>query len=307
MSRFAAVDVGSNSVKLLVAERGPDGAWVPLSQRTEVTRLGRGVDQTGALAPERMAATLEAVTSLVSEARSLGARDVAAVGTSAARDARNGAEFLSQLKAATGLELEILSGDDEARLCFLAVQHDFGRQGNRPVVAVDVGGGSTEIIYGTPEGTVQFRHSFDVGSVRLTERHVRTHPVPSDQARALRDEVTRTFAALPPPPADARVVGVSGTPTTLYAALEGIEPYDPDRVHGAEMTTAALLGFAERLAGLTVEQRIRTYRIHPGRADVLCAGAWILGGALDRLGANTCVVSDRGVRWGLLYERFGST
>lgn len=309
MSRFAAIDVGTNAVKLLVAERLPrpgSGAdWRLVHERSEVTRLGRGVDRTGELSAEGARDTVRAITAMAQEARELKAEQLVAVGTSAARDAKNGGDFLQAVVQSAGVEFEILSGLQEAELCFRAVWNDFGHNPPRPLVAIDVGGGSTELIYGNLDGSLAYRQSFNIGSVRLTERFIKAHPIASDEARALRSEVARTFAPLPPPPAGTEVICVGGTPTTICAAMERMEKYDPERIHRARLETTAIGALAGELAALPVEQRIRDYKIHPGRADVLCAGAWVLWGALDRLGAQSGMVSERGVRWGLLDQRFG--
>lgn len=311
MSRFAAIDVGTNAVKVLVADReertqpGAGAEWRLVHERSEVTRLGRGVDRTGELSEESVEATVEAIGSMAEEAREQGAEEVVAVGTSAARDARNGRDFLEAVQTRTGITLEILSGAQEAELCFRAVWNDFGRFPPRATVAIDVGGGSTEVIYGNPDGAIAYRHSFDLGSVRLTERFITQHPIPSDEAGALRGEVARAFAALPPPPLGAELVSVGGTPTTLYAAMQRMEKYVSNRIHGARVDTKVIGAFAGELAALPVEKRIREYHVHPGRADVLCAGAWVLWGVLDRLGGESTVLSERGVRWGLLDQKFG--
>jgi exopolyphosphatase/guanosine-5'-triphosphate,3'-diphosphate pyrophosphatase len=297
--RYAAIDIGTNSVLLLVAERR-DGRFAAVAERAEITRLGRGVDRTGALSEEGMQATLRCLESYAAEARALGARQIAAIATSAARDASNGERFLAQARERAGMSVEIISGDEEAELAFAAATSDFG---NGPLVVVDIGGGSTEFIYG--EGKVQYRRSFDVGSVRLTERFVTAHPVPAPERAAVRAHLRDAFAALPPPPAEARLIGIAGTVTTLYAVQHRVDPYDAARVHGRDLHRAELAALAEALCGASLEERRRMPGLQPGRADVICAGALILEAAMDRLGATSCTVSDRGVRWGLLARRFG--
>ena len=176
MSRLAAVDVGTNSVLLLVAERGEDGAVHPVREEAEITRLGRGVDRTGVLSPEGMEATLDVLARYASLARADRARALVVTATSAARDARNGAEFLARAQERAGVAVEILSGDEEARLSYLAVAEEFGDEaGAAGLLVIDVGGGSTEFVHGRGRA-VEFRKSLDIGSVRLTERCVATDP-----------------------------------------------------------------------------------------------------------------------------------
>lgn len=309
MSRYATIDIGTNSVLLLVAERAPDGRFQAVLERAEITRLGRGVDQTRILAPEAMEGTLACVAAFAEEARRLGAQEIAVSATSAARDARNGQEFLDAARTRAGVEVEIISGDLEARLSFAAVRADFATEPQRPLVVLDIGGGSTELIYGgagADADKVQFRRSFDVGSVRLTERFVTGHPIPAADRARLTDHLARTFAALPDPPANARLVGVAGTVTTLFAVQHRIDPYDAARVQGGSLGLGELRQLAQRLCGLPLEERRKLPGLQPKRADVICAGAFILVAAMERLGTQECVVSDRGLRWGLLAHRFGA-
>ncbi|HET9157413.1 MAG TPA: Ppx/GppA family phosphatase, partial [Myxococcaceae bacterium] len=204
MSRLAAVDVGTNSVLLLVAERTSDGVVRPVREEADITRLGRGVDRTGVLSPEGMDATLEVLSRFAALARTDGARALVVTATSAARDARNGAEFLSRVRERTGTNVEILSGDEEARLSYLAVAQDFAAEaGEAGLLAIDVGGGSTEFVHGR-ERQILFRQSLDIGSVRMTERCVRTDPPTLAEQEAIRTAVRTALARLPPFPRDVR-------------------------------------------------------------------------------------------------------
>jgi len=306
MARFASIDIGTNSVLLLVAEKQPDGTFTPVIERAEITRLGRGVDKTRTLSPEGMAETLKAVIAFADEARHSGAQDIAVSATSAARDATNGKEFLDAAKKRARVTVEIISGELEAQLSFTSAYSDFARNTpDRPLVVLDIGGGSTEFIYGETDGKVRFRHSFDVGSVRLTERFITGHPVPAAEREQLRKHLRDTFSALPPPPERFRLVGVAGTVTTLYSVLHAIDPYDSARVHGQSLPRAELTALATKLCDLPLEERRKLPGLQPKRADVICAGALILEAALERLNASECLVSDRGLRWGLLAHRFG--
>lgn len=312
--RFAAIDVGTNTVLLLVAERG-DGGFAPVAERAEITRLGRGVDRSGLLAPEAIRETVEVLARFAAEARSLGAREIACVATSAARDAGNGAAFFEAVQAGAGLEPEIISGAEEARLVYRSAWRDFGLGGGPgmpagpPLAVLDVGGGSTEFTWGdtpTPQGRV----SLQLGAVRLTERLVAGDPVGQETLAQLRSAAAEAMrdlrklegmAELP----GARLVAVAGTACTLAAVEQGAPAYDPERVHGAELTSDQIESLVERLAALPLETRRRLPGMQPKRADVIVAGGVIVAEALRAVGFRRLTVSDRGVRWGLLYDRFG--
>lgn len=303
MPRFATIDIGTNSVLLLVAERDAEGRFSPVVERAALTRLGRGVDGTKRLSGEGMAATLSTLEAFAQEARSLDIEGLAVSATSAARDATNGAEFLAEARRLADVEVEIISGDAEARLVWLAVHADFG---GKNLCVVDIGGGSTEVVYGTAQGQRTYARSLDVGSVRLTERFLPTDPPSPEGLSAMLRFLGEEFAQLPHPPAGATVVGTAGTVTTLLSIRDGIEPYDASRVHGARLTKAELGAIIGRLAALPLAQRREVKGLEPARADVIVAGGLILLAALERLGAEVCIVGDRGVRWGLLQERFGA-
>jgi exopolyphosphatase/guanosine-5'-triphosphate,3'-diphosphate pyrophosphatase len=304
MSRLAAVDVGTNSVLLLVAERGADGVVRPVREEADITRLGRGVDRSGLLSPEGVEATLEVLARFAALARRDGASALVVTATSAARDARNGLEFLDRARERTGASVEILSGDEEARLSYLAVAQDFATEaGEAGLVAIDVGGGSTELVHGRGK-QVLFRRSLDIGSVRLTERCVRTDPPAPAEQEAIRDAVRAALAWLPAFPREVRVVGVAGTVTSLFAIAHAIEPYDAARVHGGWLPVEEVARVRARLCALPVGERRVLPGMQPKRADVLPAGALLFETALGHLGAPGARVSDRGLRWGVLLDRW---
>jgi len=306
--RVAAIDVGTNTVLLTVAERR-GRSFQPVVERAEITRLGRGVDRTGRLDPSAIADTVEVIARYAAEARRLGATRIAAVATSAARDAANGAEFFEAARAAAGLVPEVIPGGEEARLVHLSAWVDFGTPGRR-IAVLDVGGGSSELTWGdgpVPEG----RRSFQMGAVRLTERIAPGDPPSGDDLRRMQAasreallEVTeiRASGAL----AGARLVAVAGTVTTLAAVAQALPGYDAARVHGSAMSLRDLSALLWRLARLTTADRARLPGMEPKRADVIVAGAILVATALELGGFDALTVSDRGVRWGLLHDRFGS-
>ncbi len=320
--RVAAIDVGTNTVLLLVAERREDGI-APLVERAEITRLGRGVDATGRLDPAAIAETVRVLAGYAAEARALGAGAIACVATSAARDAANGAEFFEATRAAAGIVPEIISGDEEARLVWRSAWRDFGGLAGLPGAAgplgspagpalavLDVGGGSTEVSFGdgpAPRG----RRSLQVGAVRLTERHVREDRLSPATLAALRAAAREALAPLDAMDGlgglpGARLVGVAGTVTTLAAVVQALPAYDAERVHGSTLGLDEVEVLVERLAALTVAERAALPGMEPKRADVIVAGAVVVAEATRRLGFDRLTVSDRGVRWGLVYDRLGA-
>jgi exopolyphosphatase/guanosine-5'-triphosphate,3'-diphosphate pyrophosphatase len=232
----------------------------------------------------------------------LGAERVACVATSAARDAGNGQAFLQRVRA-LGLAPEIIDGDREAGLSFLAARRDFGADGG-PLAVLDVGGGSTELVFGK-EATPSFHVSLKVGSVRLFERLVQADPPTLEERLRIRATVDEALAVVPAPPAGSRLIGVAGTLTTLATLAQGLPAYDVDRVHGAELSLADVSTLANRLWAMPLAARRELPGLQPGRADVIGVGALIVETVLYRLRLDRVTVSDRGVRWGLLYELAG--
>lgn len=300
--RFATIDIGTNSVLLLVAAKQPDGSFTAVEEAMELTRLGSGVDRSGVLAEGPLRDTVAAAARFAARARALDARGLVITATSAARDAANGAEFLRAVQEATGVTAEILSGDEEAALTYESASRDFG---DGPLLALDIGGGSTELVAGEG-GAVSFRRSFDLGCVRLTERWLHGDPPAPSELEALRAELRQAWAQLPQAQAGARLVAIAGTATTLCALHLGLPAYDGERVHGARLTLRDVRALAERLAAMPLDERLALPGLQPKRADVIVAGVELLAAAMERLGAEDVTISDKGVRWGLLYRRFAA-
>lgn len=301
--RLATIDIGSNSVLLLAAQREADGQVTPLAERIEITRLGRGVDRTGQLAEEALADTLAAVAAFAGLARSLGCEGPYATATSAARDAANG-HLLVDGAARLGVPVEIIAGQREAQLSYAAVAGDLVRD-EEAVAVIDIGGGSTELILGRGT-TMTWRHSFDVGSVRLTERHLPDDPPTATQIQALVRSLEEALAMVPPMEGPGRAVGIAGTFTTLATVELAMDEWDASRVHGLELSLARLEALARRLASMPVAERKKLPGMPEKRADVIVAGAFIALAALRALGADRVIIGDRGVRWGYLYEKLAT-
>lgn len=308
--RVAAIDIGTNSVLLLVAER-VSGELVPIVERATITRLGRGVDRTRALEPAAIERTLACLEDYAGEIRRAGAIRVDAVGTSAMRDARGGDELVERARAILGVAPRVISGDEEAALTFAGALSGIRLDADdAPVLVFDIGGGSTELIVGRAGAAIgapiaERGVSLDIGSVRLTERHVRSDPPRPEELDAVaadvRAELARAASVLGELPSGARVVGVAGTITTITAYAHSVAPYDADRVHGARLDAAAIDRAIAELARMPLAERRAVPSIDPARADVIVAGAIIAREVLAWSGASprSLVASDRGVRWGL--------
>jgi exopolyphosphatase / guanosine-5'-triphosphate,3'-diphosphate pyrophosphatase len=298
--RVATIDIGTNTVLLLVAERGPGGPLVAVEEHATITRLGQGVDKTRMLAPEAVARTNACLDRYADVVTRLGVDKVAVVGTSAMRDAGGGDVVRDHVKARFGVDARTISGDEEARLTFAGALSGLKVPGDGRVVVFDIGGGSTEIVDGDRSTrAVRFAHSYDVGSVRLTERHVHDDP-PTDAERAAIARAAReAFASVPDAVRGVPVVGIAGTVTTLAAVSLAMETYDAGRVHGLTLEVSELARVVDRLAGVRLAERVKIPGLEPKRADVIVAGGLVALAFLERAAASSLTVSDRGVRWGL--------
>ena len=299
----ATIDVGTNSMLLLVARLGDRGRLVPLVDRATVTGLGRGVDRDGSLSPEGIEAGVRTLRDYVEQARATGASAIRAVGTSALRDADNAASFLEPAAGILGSPVEVITGMREAELTFLGSLEGIDLP-EGDVSIVDLGGGSTEIVRGRGS-TVLAATSLDVGSVRLFERHLRGDPPTGEQVARARGEirdVLKQSAVAPGSP----LVGIAGTVTTVACLIREIDPYDPDRVHGLRISTDEIARLTERLTDATIDERKTMPGLDPARADVIAGGALLLLEIAEAAGAAEVIVSNGGVRVGLALELLGA-
>jgi len=297
--RLAVVDIGTNSVLLLVGEFRPDGGFTAMIERCTITRLGQGVDAGGALTDAAIERTVTALRAFAAQVEELGVEHRAAVGTSALRDAANAAAFLKPAAQALGCPVEVIGGEREAALMLNGVRGGLDALPAR-VTLFDVGGGSTELIRcAGPE--VEELLSLDIGAVRLTERYLRTDPPLPDEVAAIERAAADALVALPSAGRDT-VIGIGGTVTTLVAVKQGLADYDTERVNGSTLTAAEVHKMAQRFAAQPLDERRRIVGLDPARADVVLAGVLIVAALLARLDAGEMTVCDRGVRWGLLRE-----
>ncbi len=300
--RVAAIDIGTNTVLLLVAERATGGTLVAVEEHMTITRLGQGVDKTRTLAPEAIARTNACLDRYAAIVAACDVARVAVVGTSAMRDAGGGEAVRAHVAARFGVEARTISGDEEARLTFAGALSGIEGVGTSALV-FDIGGGSTEVVHGNPTTrSISFSQSFDVGSVRLTERHVRTDPPSEADLDAVRRTAREAFASLPSFAGVSAPVGIAGTVTTLAAVSLGMTTYDGARVHGSTLAVSELERVVRQLAALPLAARSSLPGLEPKRADVIVAGALVALAFLEHVGATSVVVSDRGVRWGLADE-----
>lgn len=296
--RVAAIDIGTNTVLLLVAEQR-DGKLVAVEEHATITRLGQGVDKTRTLAPEAVARTNECLDRYAEIAKRCRVEKVDVVGTSAMRDAGGGEAVRAHVKACFGVEARTISGDEEARLTFAGALSGLSLPEGR-VVVFDIGGGSTEVVDGERTSrAIRFAHSYDVGSVRLTERLVRSDPPDEADRAAVVRAASEAFASVPASVRGAPVVGIAGTVTTLAAVSLGMDTYDGSRVHGHIMTVAELERVVDELARVPLTERRSIAGLEPKRADVIVAGGLVALAFVRHVGAPSIVISDRGVRWGL--------
>lgn len=302
--RYAAIDIGTVTCRMLVVDVGESGLH-ELTREYAITNLGEGVDTTGELKPEAMERVVRAIDGFLAVRDSLSAPDhpvirTVAVATSAARDARNAADFAARLRE-RGIELSVIPGSREAALSFSGASIDFS--GERLMV-VDVGGGSTEVVMGTGGAEPVCAHSFNVGCRRVTEKFLASDPpAPEELARArawIREQMASWFADQAKEAASLeRVVAVAGTATTVVSIRERMETYDSTRVHKARVSRQELLEVYERLAALPLSARKNVVGLDPKRAPVMVAGLLILLEVLDFAGIDAFTVSETDILHGI--------
>ncbi len=284
-SRVAAIDCGTNSIRLLVADvDSTTGVLTELDRRMEVVRLGQGVDRTGRLAPEALARTLDQAAEYAAVIEELGATRTRFVATSATRDAENRGEFVEGVLARLGVEPEVVSGNEEAELSFRGATGVVAAHHEGPFVVVDLGGGSTELVLGTDAPEAAW--SMDVGCVRLTEPPLRSAPPTAEEIAAARADVRAALDVATqtvPLGKAATLVGLAGSVTTVTAHALGLERYDRDRIDGAVLTVEQTLDACEDLLGRTRAEREALGFMHPGRIDVIGAGALVWSEVVRRV------------------------
>ncbi|MEU1279655.1 Ppx/GppA phosphatase family protein [Streptomyces sp. NPDC005805] len=306
MTRVAAVDCGTNSIRLLVADVDTaTGRLTDLDRRMTIVRLGQGVDRTGRLAPEALERTFTACREYAGVIKELGAETVRFVATSASRDAENRAEFVAGVLDILGTEPEVITGDQEAEFSFTGATRSLTGRTDlpRPYLVVDIGGGSTEFVVG--EDHARAARSVDIGCVRLTERHAPSSPATEAQITAIRADIEAALdlAAESVPLTGARtLVGLAGSVTTVAGIALGLDAYDSEAIHHARISYEQVAEVTAMLLGATHDERAAIGVMHPGRVDVIQAGALVLRTIMERAGAREVVVSEHDILDGIAYK-----
>ncbi len=299
--RVAAVDVGTNSVRLLVAEAGAPGSGSPLveiAREMRITRLGRGVDATGHLDDGSLALTLDTIGDYAGRWTDLGATRVRIAATSAVRDAADRVRFFDGVRERTGVDAEVLTGEQEAAAAFRGATASV--EGAAPYLVLDIGGGSTELILGA--GSPAASTSRQLGCVRLTERNLHDDPPAPHQlaaAAAFVDAELEATEGVLDPRSARTLVGVAGTVTTIAALHLGLTIYEPSRIHGTRVPLAVVAELTDRMAGMTSAQRAALGPMAPGREDVIVGGALVLARTMARFGFDEVLVSEADILDGL--------
>ena len=303
--RYAVIDAGTNSTKFHVAERDADGhgPWRTVVDRAVVTRLGEGLEATGDIGAEPLERTVRAMSAMADEARDLGALAFAAVGTAGLRRAGNQAVVVEALRERAGLSLEVIPGEEEGRLAYVAVATGVGL-GEGTVVAFDTGGGSSQFSFGRGP-VVDERFSLEVGAVRFTERFGLTEAVSAAVVAEARAAMADDLGRLDGRPEPDAVVAMGGAVTNLAAVKHGLTTYDPEVVQGTRLDRTDVDRQIEQYRSLDAAGRREIAGLQPARAEVILAGACIVRTIMDKLGCEAFTVSDRGLRHGVLLDRFG--
>lgn len=290
----AVIDIGTNTVLLLLGERDATGSVRVVEDHATITRLGQGVAKSGKLLPEAIARTLAALERYRDIARSHGAQ-IVAVATEGLRMAADPAPFLVPAQQLLGAEIRMITGEEEAELSYQSIAREHGPG---PLRVLDIGGASTELVVGDGEHVFE-RRSHPIGSVRLTERFVEHDPPGAEVVAAIEHAAQLAFSNQPLPP-HPELHGLAGTVTSAGALLLGLTQYDRERVDGTRFPTAAIIALRDRLAALPLADRVAMPVLGTGRGDVIVAGLTILVAALQHCGADTLVVRDRGLRFALV-------
>ncbi|MFF0789532.1 exopolyphosphatase [Streptomyces spiralis] len=311
MSRVAAIDCGTNSIRLLVADANPEtGELVDLERRMTIVRLGQGVDRTGRLAPEALERTFAACREYAQVIKEYGAERLRFVATSASRDAENRDEFVRGVVDILGVEPEVITGDQEAEFSFTGATKELTGCDHleKPFLVVDIGGGSTEFVVGDEH--VRAARSVDVGCVRLTERHLLRDGVVSDpptegQIAAIRADIDAALDLVEEtvPLCEARtLVGLAGSVTTVSAIAQDLPEYDSARIHHSRVSQDRVREITRQLLHSTHAERATIPSMHPGRVDVIGAGSLVLLAIMERIGAEEVVVSEHDILDGIAWS-----
>jgi exopolyphosphatase / guanosine-5'-triphosphate,3'-diphosphate pyrophosphatase len=298
--KVASIDIGTNTILLLIAEI-EDARIHPLLEKETIARLGEGVQKNGMLLKEAMERGFQTLSQYSKRCREMEVQEIFAAGTSALREAKNSEEFLKLIKERLDLSIEVISGEEEAQLSFLAVARDLQEKEN-PILVVDVGGGSTEFILGRDNQINQWI-SLPLGSVRFTEQFLYSDPVQEEEWERMVNRIRELLMDIPHSKEPLSMVAVGGTATALASVEQGLEEFIPEKIHHFVLRKEALKRQLLLYRSKTIEERKKIPGLSAARADVILAGGAILYLAMEELGCPSALISCHGVRYGLLYKR----
>ena len=302
MSRKAIIDVGSSSIKFFLGELSENGALKTIVDENDIQRIAEGLRETGEISPEAMERNIEALSRFAKKARENGADEIICIGTMALRNATNAVDFLKKAREICGVKVKVISGEEEARLSYLAVLSGLPIQDEK-IVIFDTGGGSTEFVFG--EGsTVSKRFSVDLGNIRITEKFFKNDPVTQEEVENATKEIENILTRYDVRGEISQLVGMGGTVTSMGAVKHKMEFYQPDVIHGSKLTIEDIEAQVLDYSSKTIEERRKIVGLQPKRADVILAGSCILRAILKLLGAAEVTISDRGIRHGLAFDKF---
>ena len=298
--KVASIDIGTNTILLLIAEV-EEGALKPLLEKETIVRLGEGLQKSGILSEGAMERGIQTLDQYLKECQKMGVQRIFAVGTSALREARNSDHFLERVEEKLNLSIEIISGEEEAQLSFLAVTRDL-KESRKPILVIDVGGGSTEFILGRGDRIIQWV-SLPLGSVRFTEQFLLSDPVHEEEWENMERQIQKLLVRIPHSKEPFLMVAVGGTATTLASVEQGLAEFILEKIHHFGLGRKALKSQLDLYRSKTIEERRKIPGLFPARADVILAGGAILYGAMEKLERPSVLISCHGVRYGLLYKK----
>lgn len=301
MKRIAIIDIGTNSIKLFVGERQEDGTIKTILDKNDIAQLGEGLRETGLINPEALERNAQSVAAFAKEATEIGAEKIVSVGTMALRTAKNSVDFVARVKELCGVEVQIIPGEEEARLSYLAVLSGLPLEEGGELVIFDTGGGSTEFIFGQGT-TLKNRFSVNLGALIITENFFADDPVKEGSVDAAIACINEEFAQAGVAGKPLQVVGIGGTVTSMGAVKHKMVEYNLDIIQGSTLTKEDVQEQVDTYAARTVEQRRELPGLQPKRAGTILAGACILKTILARLDAPQITISDRGLRHGLAFD-----
>ncbi|MCI9147661.1 MAG: Ppx/GppA family phosphatase [Hungatella sp.] len=302
MKRVGIIDIGSNSIKFFVGEKSEDGTIKTIIDKNDIARLGEGLRETGRISDEALERNAQSVAAFAAEAGEQGVEEIVCVGTMALRSASNSGDFSARVRELCGVKVQIIPGEEEARLSYLAILSGMPVPEGELVI-FDTGGGSTEFIFGRGKELIK-RFSVNLGSIRITEKFFQEDPAGEGSVEAAVKEIDEEFEAAGVVGHPVKLVGMGGTVTSMGAVKHKMVTYDPDIIQGSTLTRADIGEQIKAYKERTVEQRRELPGLQPKRAEVILAGACILKNITERLGMDELTISDRGLRHGLAFDLF---